>query len=208
MRAMLLLCVALLAGCVPVSEHPAGDEHAPFDGRLQGMWRPVARKDAGTMLFVGAAGEDGRGVRLVVVEETADRRWKVDDYTGVSVRRGSHGYLSIRYATSDGSRRGWVIARYTLLAADRLRLETLDEPRLATLVRDGVLAGHVEGDGPTADVDLTLGSDELLAFLESPQGAALFTSPQMLARADAARASRRAVSHHSTGTGVAPTPAR
>jgi hypothetical protein len=182
MRSFVLLGLVLLAACVPVADHPAGDEHAPFDARLHGAWRPAGRKDATTTLFVGAGDEGGRGAHLVVVEETADRRWKVDEYKGVAVRRGAHGFLSIRYATSDGSRRGWVIARYTLLGADRLRLETLDEPRLAALVRDGTLPGTVHGDAPGADVDLSLGSDDLLAFLESPRGAALFTSPQVLAR--------------------------
>ena len=182
MRRLVPICLVLLAACVPVADHPAGDEHAPFDARLQGAWRPTGGKDATTTLFVGADDESGRGAHLVVVEETVGRRWKVDEYTGVAVRRATHGYLSIRYATSDGSRRGWVIARYTMLGTERLRLETLDEPRLAALVRDGTLAGTVHGDDPGADVDLSLGSDELLAFLESPRGSALFTSPQVLAR--------------------------
>jgi hypothetical protein len=187
MRRLVLLCLVLLAACVPVADHPAGDEHAPFDTRLQGTWRPTGGTDATTTLFVGADDESGRGAHLVVVEENADRRWKVDEYTAVAVRRGAHGYLSIRYATSDGSRRGWVIARYTMLGADRLRLETLDESRLATLVRDGSLAGTVHGAEPGADVDLSLGSDELLAFLESPRGGALFTSPHVMARVPGSR---------------------
>jgi hypothetical protein len=203
MRGLAVLCVVLLAGCVPVSEHPAGDERAPFDARLQGVWRPTEKKDAGTMLFVGFNEDGGQGVHLVVVEETTERRWKVDEYAGITERRGAHGYLSIRYATSDGSRRGWVIARYTLVGADRLRLETLDEPRLAALVRDGTVAGRVESDTPGADVDLTLGSEELLAFLESPRGSDLFSSPHTLARVTTpgAQAPGR---HQSTGAGARP----
>jgi hypothetical protein len=208
-RLLTLVVLVALAGCVPVSEQPAGDEHAPFDTRLQGMWRPVGDDDAQTILFVSAADEAGRGARLLAVEEAADRRWKVDDYSAVTARRGSHGYLSVRYSTTDGARRGWVIARYTLVTGDRLRLETLDEKRLAVLVRAGTLAGRVNGDEPGADVDLTLSSAELLTFLDSPEGARLFSAPHVLARVASPGGTRRARTHHQkTGTGVAPTPSR
>ena len=208
MRPLTLLFLLAVAGCVPVSEQPAGDEHAPFDMRLQGMWRPLGSDEARTIIFVSAADEASRGARLLTIEETADRRWKVDDYTGVTTQRGSHGYLSVRYQTTDGERRGWVIGRYTLAKADRLRLETLDEKRLATLVRQGRLAGRVNSDGPDADVDLTLSAADLLTFLESAEGGRLFTAPHVLARVDSPSAPRRTHAHHPTGTGVAPTPSR
>lgn len=181
--AALLISLLVLASCVPLAEHPAGDEeHAMFDARLQGIWRAVGG-DAPFLAFIGPGDAAKGGVHIVAVEETRDRGWKVDEYDGISARRGARGFLSIRYATSGGERRGWVIARYALTGRDRLTVALLDEKRLAPLVRAGTIAGRVDGDGPYADVDLTGGSTEILALLESKDGARLFGPPHTLVRA-------------------------
>lgn len=180
--AALALSLLVLASCVPLAEHPAGDEEHPvFDARLQGMWRAVGG-DAPLVVFIGAGGPTNDGVHVVVVEETRDGGWKVDEYDGFSARRGARGFLSIRYATTGGERRGWAIVRYTFAGRDRLTIAMLDEKRLAPLVRAGAIAGRVDGDGPYADVDLTGSSAELLAMLESKVGARLFGPPHTLVR--------------------------
>jgi hypothetical protein len=126
---------------------------------------------------------DGKGgVHIATMEETRDRGWKVDEYDGITARRGARGFLSVRYATTGGERRGWVIIRYELTRGDRLTVSMLDEKRLAPLVRAGTIAGRVDGEGPYADVDLTGSSAELLALLESKGGARLFGTPHALVR--------------------------
>jgi hypothetical protein len=215
MRVLLALLCFGLAACVPLADHPAGDEqHAVFDERLQGVWR-AADDDGPMLLFASAADDDGHGIHLVTVEETGNHRWKTTEYDGIATRRGRYGFLSIRYATTDGERRGWVIARYALVGRDRLLFSTLDETRLAAGVRAETIPGRVSGDGPYADVDLTMSSVDLLAFLESKDGEKLFDPPHALTRVTTldvrtprARLRRGPRTHHSTGTGVAPAPAR
>ncbi len=216
MRVLLALLCFALAACVPLADHPAGDEqHAQFDARLQGVWR-AAHDDGPMLLFAGPGDDTGHGVHLVTVEETGgNHRWKTEEYDGIATRRGQHGFLSIRYETTDGERRGWAIARYTFVGRDRLQLSTLDETRLAAVVRAEKIPGRVSGDGPYADVDLTMSSVDLLAFLESKAGQALFDPPHGLvrvaaldARAPRAKSPRPRARHQSTGTGVAPTSSR
>ncbi|MBI3768760.1 MAG: hypothetical protein HY271_09745 [Deltaproteobacteria bacterium] len=200
MRTFLLtLALIGLASCVPLSDHPAGDEkNSEFDARLQGVWR-AASGDGPLLLFVGPGDDAGHGVQLMTVEETRDQRWKTVEYAGISTRGGRHGFLSVRYQTTGGERRGWVIARYTLAGRDRLQLYTLDHTRLAALINAGRVSGRVSGDGPYADVDVTMGSGAaLIALLESKDGQRLFGPPHTLVRG----------AHQSTGTGVTPTPSR
>jgi hypothetical protein len=200
MRTLLLTLALLgLASCVPLSDHPAGDEkNFEFDARLQGVWR-AAGGDGPLLLFVGPGDDAGHGVQLVTVEETGEHRWKTVEYAGISTRRGPQGFLSVRYETTDGERRGWVLARYTLAGRDRLQLYTLDHTRLAALINAGKVSGRVSGDGPYADIDVTMSSGaELIAFLESKDGRRVFGPPHTLVRG----------AHQSTRTGVAPTPSR
>ena len=213
MRILLAFFCLGLAACVPLADHPVGgDEHAPMDTRWQGVWRPADADEGPMLLFAGPGDEAGHGIHLLIVEEMGDRRWKTSDYDGVTARRGGGGFLSIRYETTDGDRRGWAIARYAFTGPDRLQLWTLDETRLAAGVRAGKIPGKIIGDGPNADVDLTMSGAELLAFLESRDGRALFDRPRALVRGGppAARTGehRGRRPHQSTGSGVAPTPSR
>ncbi len=92
----------------------------------------------------------------------------------------------MRYETTGGDRRGWVTARYTAAARDRIQFPTLDNERLAALTYS--------------------------ASLESPDGARLFGPPHRLVRSDpahaAAGAARRRGAHQSTSTGVPPASGR
>jgi hypothetical protein len=203
MRRLLLASLLGLAACVPLADHPAGDEAtAVFDARLQGAWR-AGGGDAPFFVFVGPADETGRGIRLLTLEATRDGRWKQDEYEGITTRRGGHGLLSVRYATSGGERHGWALARYTLAGSGRLQVATLDERRLAALVRAGKVPGRVSGDGPYADVDLTMGRADLVALLESRAAQRLFGAPRALVRVASTKTSARR-GHQSTGAGVAP----
>jgi hypothetical protein len=210
MRILLAVFCLGLAACVPLADHPVGnDEHALMDARWQGVWRPADADEGPMLLFAGPNDEAGHGIHLLIVEEMGDRRWKTSDYDGVTTRRGGGGFLSIRYETTDGDRRGWAIARYAFVGPDRLQLWTLDETRLAAGVRAGKIPGKITGEGPNADVDLTMNGADLLAFLESRDGRALFDRPRVLVRggpASGRTTGRRA--HQSTGSGVAPTPSR
>jgi hypothetical protein len=212
MRRLLLVVLCALASCVPLSDQPAGDERsAAFDTRLQGVWRAVG-EDEPVLVFIGPGDDGAHGLHVVTVEETRDHRWKTAEYDGITTRRGRGGFLSVRYETTGGDRRGWVTARYTAASRDHIQFSTLDHERLAALIHAEKIPGRVTGDGPYADVDITMSGADLLAFLESPDGARLFGPPHTLVRGDpphaAAGGARRRDAHQSTSTGAPPASGR
>jgi hypothetical protein len=173
-----------LAACVPVSTHPAGDAaDAVFDARLQGAWRAVGKtSDAPLYAYVGPGGDDAHDIQAVLVEQKADGGWKVDEYRGITTRRGDHGLLSVRYEEPGNPVHGWVIMRYALPASARIELRPLDRERLAAAVHAGQLAGTVSRDVLGDEVRLTASSAELVAFLDSAEGEKLFAPPLPFAR--------------------------
>lgn len=151
---------ALLAGCLPESEHPvAAADPAKSDPRLWGSW--LSEEEDGYMIAHVFATEGG-AFQVALAEHDVEGVGKIDTYDVHVTRLPFGDYLNV---VVTGSEAGYVIGKYRFDGTDALSVWFPGNEELEQAVKDGSLAGTTRVEGGLTDVRIAASSEQWQAFL-------------------------------------------
>jgi hypothetical protein len=166
-----LALAALLAGCLPESEHPvAAADPAKNDARLWGTW--ISEEEDGYMVAHVFATEEGT-LKIALAEHGVEGLGKVETYDVHVTNQSSGGYLNV---VVTGSEAGYLIGNYYFDGANAVSVRFLNNAALEQAVKSGKLAGTTKVEGGMTDVRITATSEQWQQFLAKPP-AGFFDEP-------------------------------
>lgn len=158
-----LAAAALLAACLPESEHPiAAADPAGDDPRLWGSWMSAA--EDGFMIAHVFATEEGT-LRVAMAEHGVEGRGEIETYDVHVTNLPSGDYLNVMVS---GSEPGYLIARYQFDGIDALSVWFSGNAALEQAVKEGKLAGTAKMEGGMTDLRITATPEQWQAFLAKP----------------------------------------
>ena len=171
----ILAVAALLAACVPTSEHPILVPGAPtVDPDILGTWRgEVGEQDSILIILDSREEADAGGMTLLLAapaapHEDSDPGWIYA--LALAAKVGDQRYLSIEWRSDGGKAverdmRGYHLYRYEIEEDGEMHLYGASEAELTALHEQGKLEGTVSGSGVTRDLRITASSETLVKLL-------------------------------------------
>ncbi len=158
-----LALAALLAGCLPESEHPvAAADPAKNDARLWGSW--ISEAEDGYMIaHVFATEKDSLSISLA--EHGVEGLGEIETYDVHVANLPSGDYLNV---VTTGSEAGYLIGKYQFDGTDAVSVWFPSNAALEQAVTSGKLAGTTKVEGGLTDVRITATSQQWQAFLAKP----------------------------------------
>src|SRR5688572_27637129 len=158
-----LALAALLAGCLPESEHPvAAADPAKNDARLWGTW--ISEEEDGYMIaHVFATEKDSLSISLA--EHGVEGLGEIETYDVHVTNLPSGDYLNV---VTTGSEAGYLIGKYQFDGTNAVSVSFASNAALEQAVKSGKLAGTTKVEGGLTDVRITATSQEWQAFLTKP----------------------------------------
>jgi hypothetical protein len=171
-----LVAAALMAGCLPESEHPVETaDPAKNDARLWGTWLSVA--EDGYMVAHVFATEEG-ALRIALAEHGVEGLGEIESYDAHVSNLPSGDYLNVMVT---GSEAGYLIGKYEFDGTDALSVWFPGNAALEQAVTSGRLAGATKVEAGMTDVRVTATPAEWQAFLAKPP-AGFFDEPASFQR--------------------------
>jgi hypothetical protein len=159
-----LALAALLAGCLPESEHPvAPADPAKNDARLWGTW--ISEEEDGYMVAHVFATEEGT-LKIALAEHGVEGLGKVETYDVHVTNLPSGDYLNV---VVTGSEAGYLIGKYQFDGTDAVSVRFPNNAALEQAVKSGTLAGTTKVEGGMTDVRITATSEQWQKFLPLAQ---------------------------------------
>jgi len=170
--AAIALAAGLLAACFPEFAQPVGTG-APADPALVGTWRAAPKADPNdVMMLTFSAEADGMTLVMAPPEPGDEKPLVLKGRTGAGP--GGTKFVSLKPQGEDvDADAGFYVFKYEADGAD-FKVWSLDAEKLAAAVNAGKLAGTTGGQGSDTSVKITAAPNAAAAFLESPEGQALF----------------------------------
>ncbi|HEX3673135.1 MAG TPA: hypothetical protein VHU87_02580 [Rhizomicrobium sp.] len=187
-RLAALLCVALCAAaCLPVTTAvPVGSTMGLTpDPALAGIWKGHGQKLTDILYLSFFPKDDGTITALALKPDGKDGGWAV--YSIQTASLGAYKFMNAREVSSDGNSADGAEAQevfpllYRVNGDGALVIYLLDEKRAASAIKSGKIAGTID---PSAggDVKITATATDLDAFMQTPDGRALFVKPLAIFR--------------------------
>ncbi len=158
-----LALAALLAGCLPESEHPvAAADPAKNDARLWGSW--ISEAEDGYMIaHVFATEKDSLSISLA--EHGVEGLGEIETYDVHVTNLPSGDYLNV---VTTGSEAGYLIGKYQFDGTNAVSVSFASNAALEQAVKSGKLAGTTKVEGGLTDVRITATSQQWQTFLAKP----------------------------------------
>jgi hypothetical protein len=158
-----LALAALLAGCLPESEHPvAAADPAKNDARLWGSW--ISEAEDGYMIaHVFTTEKDTLSISLA--EHGVEGLGEIETYDVHVTNLPSGDYLNV---VTTGSEAGYLIGKYQFDGTNAVSVSFASNAALEQAVKSGKLAGTTKVEGGLTDVRITATSQQWQAFLAKP----------------------------------------
>jgi len=158
-----LALAALLAGCLPESEHPvAAADPAKNDARLWGTW--ISEEEDGYMIaHVFTTEKDTLSISLA--EHGVEGLGEIETYDVHVTNLPSGDYLNV---VTTGSEAGYLIGKYQFDGTNAVSVSFASNAALEQAVKSGKLAGTTKVEGGLTDVRITATSQQWQAFLAKP----------------------------------------
>ena len=155
-----LALAALLAGCLPESEHPvAAADPAKNDARLWGSW--ISEEEDGYVVAHVFATEEGT-LKIALAEHGVEGLGKVETYDVHVTNLPSGDYLNV---VVTGSEAGYLIGKYQFDGVNAVSVRFLSNAALEQAVKGGLLPGTTKVKGGMTDVRITATSEQWQKFL-------------------------------------------
>jgi hypothetical protein len=177
MRRTLCLLLLGVASCEPpASDHPLSDPAAAkVDSKLVGMWR--GQKD-GDVVFLHVTGKEKGLLDLTLLGNDTKKGSVVLTFEGFASELGGKKYLNLKPKTAKGDpwedawdvRPRYIFAQYELKGGGVNLMLMRDAPLVKDAVKDGKLAGKLDGD----NVVLTEETPKLAAWVQAADHSKLF----------------------------------
>jgi hypothetical protein len=166
-----LALAALLAGCLPESEHPvAAADPEKNDARLWGSW--ISEEEDGYIVAHVFATEEGT-LRIATAEHGVEGFGEIESYDVHVTSLPSGDYLNV---VVTGSEAGYLIGKYQFEGTNAVSVWFPGNEALEQAVKGGKLPGTTEVEGGMTDVRITATSEQWQAFLAKPP-AGFFDEP-------------------------------
>lgn len=166
-----LALAALLAGCLPESEHPvAAADPAKNDARLWGSWISEA-EDSYMIAHVFTTEKDTLSISLA--EHGVEGLGEIETYDVHVTNLPSGDYLNV---VVTGSEAGYLIGKYQFDGTNAVSVQFLSNAALEQAVKSGKLPGTAKAEGGMTDVRITATSEQWQQFLAKPP-AGFFDQP-------------------------------
>ena len=166
-----LALAALLAGCLPESEHPvAAADPEKNDARLWGSW--ISEEEDGYIVAHVFATEEGT-LRIATAEHGVEGFGEIESYDVHVTSLPSGDYLNV---VVTGSEAGYLIGKYQFDGTNAVSVWFPGNEALEQAVKGGKLPGTTEVEGGMTDVRITATSEQWQAFLVKPP-AGFFDEP-------------------------------
>jgi hypothetical protein len=158
-----LALAALLAGCLPESEHPvAAADPAKNDARLWGSW--ISEVEDGFMIaHVFATEKDTLSISMA--EHGVEGLGEIETYDVHVTNLPSGDYLNV---VTTGSEAGYLIGKYQFDGTDAVSVWFPGNEALEQAVTSGKLPGTTKVEGGMTDVRITASPEQWQAFLTKP----------------------------------------
>ncbi|HJT14152.1 MAG TPA: hypothetical protein VJ790_16150 [Dongiaceae bacterium] len=158
-----LALAALLAGCLPESEHPvAAADPAKNDARLWGSW--ISEAEDGYMIaHVFTTEKDTLSISLA--EHGVEGLGEIETYDVHVTNLPSGDYLNV---VTTGSEAGYLIGKYQFDGTDAVSVAFVGNAALEQAVKSGKLPGTTKVEGGMTDVRITATSEQWQKFLAKP----------------------------------------
>jgi hypothetical protein len=158
-----LALAALLAGCLPESEHPvAAADPAKNDARLWGSW--ISEAEDGFMIaHVFATEKDTLSISMA--EHGVEGLGEIETYDVHVTNLPSGDYLNV---VTTGSEAGYLIGKYQFDGTNAVSVSFASNAALEQAVKSGKLAGTTKVEGGMTDVRITATSEQWQQFLAKP----------------------------------------
>jgi hypothetical protein len=167
-----LALAALLAGCLPESEHPvAAADPAKNDARLWGTW--ISEEEDGYMVAHVFATEEGT-LKIALAEHGVEGLGKVETYDVHVTNLPSGDYLNV---VVTGSEAGYLIGKYYFDGTNAVSVQFLSNAALEQAVKRGMLAGTTKVEGGITDVRITATSEQWQKFLAQTLWGEILSKP-------------------------------
>lgn len=166
-----LALAALLAGCLPESEHPvAAADPAKNDARLWGSW--ISEAEDGYMIaHVFTTEKDALSISLA--EHGVEGLGEIETYDVHVTNLPSGDYLNV---VTTGSEAGYLIGKYQFDGTNAVSVSFVGNAALEQAVKSGKLSGTTKVEGGMTDVRITATSEQWQTFLAKPS-AGFFDEP-------------------------------
>jgi hypothetical protein len=166
-----LAVAAVLAGCLPESEHPvAAADPAKNDARLWGSW--ISEEEDGYMVAHVFATEDGR-LSISIAEHGVEGLGEIETYDVHVTNLPSGDYLNV---VVTGSEAGYLIGKYQFDGTNAVSVSFVGNAALEQAVKSGKLPGTTKVEAGMTDVRVAATPEQWQAFLAKPP-AGLFDEP-------------------------------
>jgi hypothetical protein len=171
-----LALAALLAGCLPESEHPvAAADPAKNDARLWGSW--ISEAEDGYMIaHVFTTEKDALSISLA--EHGVEGLGEIETYDVHVTNLPSGDYLNV---VVTGSESGYLIGKYEFDGTNAVSVWFPGNEALEQAVKSGKLPGTTKVEGGMTDVRITATSEQWQKFLAKPP-AGFFDEPMSFKR--------------------------
>jgi hypothetical protein len=182
-RLAALLCVALCAAaCLPVTTAvPVGSTVGLTpDPALAGIWKGHGQKLTDILYLSFFPKDDGTITALALKPDGTDGGWA--SYSIQTTTLGAYKFMNAREVSSDGKPADGAEAQkvfpllYRVNGDGALVIYLLDEKRAASAIKSGKIAGTID-PGDDGDIKITASGADLDAFMQTPDGRALFVKP-------------------------------
>lgn len=173
----------LAAACLPVTTStPVGTTvgFRPDPALASGMWKGHGQSVGQTVYASFFPQDDGSITALMISAGGKDAGWA--QYSIQTAALGSYTFMNAHEVSSDGKPAEGVEAQkvfpllYRVNGDGALVIYLLDEKRAAAAIKSGKIAGTIE-PGNDGDIVFTAAPADLDAFMQSPDGRALFVKP-------------------------------
>lgn len=177
------LCIALIAtACLPVTSTVPIGSSIGFkpDPALVGMWKGHGESPSETTYLSFFPQDDGTITALMVTPDGKDTGWSA--FSLQTATLGANHFMNAHEVLSDGKPASDEDAQKTFPLLYRVNgdgalvIYLLDEKKAAAAIHAGKIAGTIE-PGNFGDVAITAQASDLDAFMQTPDGRALFVKP-------------------------------
>lgn len=166
-----LALAALLAGCLPESEHPvAAADPSKNDARLWGSW--VSQAEDGYEIAHVFATDQGT-LSIALAEHGVEGLGEIETYGAHVTNLPSGDYLNV---VVTGSEAGYLIGKYEFDGTNAVSVSFPGNEALEQAVTSGKLPGTTKVEGGMTDVRITATSEQWQQFLAKPP-AGFFDEP-------------------------------